>query len=668
MNRGLTHARRFLFGLVPVRTRGALAIVAVGCVAGTAGCDMTRYEAGEPQSVPACEGIDFGDTHVEPAVYWTFDPPEGSNCTFTSNTGSLTLQAQSGSGDEQPTCDSIVRVNGHGNSLQFDGSRYYYLPNMYGSPPPSIVAGATIAAWISVPERGVSNPNKADDGPTVWPILSTIPQTKETCIGGYELELRRESTGQHKLVFSYCDTLEVRRPVELPLNVPSWGWGTGRWHHVAAVYAPMADDKVQVSLYWDAESKTGSSSVVTYDAPMAESSGELYVGSSKEAEAQSPPQRFRGNIDEIAFFSEPLTSPSLALFSLNTTTRGPGPGGCRWRALETNRCAVVAEQGYISDYSSRAAWDQWSVSTMAVSIDDGDWGYGGLSARLAGPGAARNLSSFRYIEFDADVPAIETQNGAFEFVLAAGDDSCTWYVSHDRSNRYRIDLLNPGFCQTDPRICAFPIDRVEWATIRSSNIYPTRFLTGKYEALYAISRVVLIPSDAPLDWSGLGGSIGPNSLCWRPELFQTPRRISVKALFDTSSNTLDARLTGLDQSGPAIVADLGDEVLDISGHSVVVTLSNRPPSPDVGLVLTLQDSLGTWEQADLVNDTDDTFRMGKSVTHCKDAPDNSGIPGFRYPWQGFPPVERSSVSYIKIQKNWVRDGSVGFTLTGIRLE
>jgi len=567
-------APRTLFCLAPTWTQAARAAFALAAVALAAGCNFKHYDAvqesptlnadastcrkwsarprwdggvagsftvatGGAASLDLCPDAavsndePFADAGSEPAcakgyesafsalpitdLYSNFDGPDCSSET-TNDAGTLTLSGHPAS--VASVCDGVVRMNGKGNSLQFNGQQYYTADIGDSS---LVGGGLTIAAWISIPQNGLQTPSPGST--TVWPIVSTIWSAPGAC-GGYQLDLRLDCEKGPELAFTLASSDCKNSLVEWPLGNPSWSWGTGRWHYVAATYTPpVSPGKGTLTLYWDGKAPDpdlNSTARAAINNAMGTPST-LYVGTNAQDATNTDTVKFVGNIDEIALFNRSLLDKEIAPLSLAATTV-PGPAGCRWRVAE------LRDEG-VSKWSTSAAWKcrTSNSSDLEMTVWDGDWGSGVASARLAPPGQTRDLRVYSHINLLAKIPAAGTYNGDFEVTLHAGDDSCTWFealpldADASISYWYTIDLANPGYCQTNPKEhCAFPLDNVEWVSIGSPTEHPVSEVAGRLS--YGIDQLKLVPRTSLPYVSKIGGIVGPSNWCWRTEAFQALHR------------------------------------------------------------------------------------------------------------------------------------------------
>jgi hypothetical protein len=625
---------------------------------------------------PACAAVTREDTGnlASPVAHWTFDQPNSDTSKKLtlydeSNTYALSLHPDISAPHE----GGLIRINGQGTSIYLDGHNYYAADG--SAQVPSIQTGGTIAALISLSHDTLPVPDAG--AVTIWPIVSTI-STNDPC-GGYQLDMRMDPTQGLRVAFSYaynspdassgCRTASLA----LPLNRPSWAWNTGHWHHVAATYTPQGN-QASIALYWDSDSLAAQLSKNDgFDGKMPESASKLYIGTNANDANDPSSPKFKGYIDEIAIFNTPLEPVELARFSLNATTVA-GPSGCRWQATESHQDGVDAGV-------SKAQWVGYDAGQLQVEIHDEDWGAGAVAARLAAPGTGRNLTSYSAILLTADgMNAADTPNGSFEFSLSAGEDSCTWYVAANRTNAktYRIDLGNPDYCQSES--CQFAIGNVEWAAIRSSWLYPTYLDVLKQDgyAQYIIRRLDLVGGSVPIDRTRYGGVSGPNHWCWRTQAFQAKAGADARFDVDSGSNLapLGAVLAGQASSSSAVVADFGDDTLDLGNCSAIrleatlvpdELMSEKNSYPGV----TLQDRFGSWAQW-AWHASPETI----SISGRKTATSDNFIPEqdvYSYwnpyvdqiPLDKFPLFDIHTITLLAIQKNWLSPESANLTVMGV---
>ncbi len=648
---------------------------------GTIGACEGEGIAGLPQggdsAAPACLGIGLIDTNEhQPDAHWTFNQVscDGSQMSISSSSAEAVELApyfDDTTAVAVPRCDASVRVNGTGSSIYLNGHQYYKADSSV----PSIDGGGTVSAWISIPQDGLPTPNPGET--TIWPIISTIGNGTNDSCGGYQLDIRLDCAKGPQLSFSYQHQSDTGAPCEtaqllFQLLNPSWAWGSGRWHHVAATYMPQLAGKALVRLYWDIDSLTAHlASSDLLDGQMASPDPGFYVGTRKKDSADPNSLKFTGNVDEVAIFKRALATEDLQRFSLGSTTL-IGPSDCLWRVSE-NRDDSVSER------ASTAAWNCRDRNVLKVKIHDEDWGSGVVSARLAPPGSATDISPYDHLELVADIPILaDTRNGSFEFSLHSGDNVCTWFLPQDETitgiHSYDIPLDNPSYCQTNQSAsCQFALNQVEWASVQSSSEYPLS-RTGNPEPMtYAIYGLKLVPR-GPTSRRASGGILDTSGTCWRTEAFQVSNGSSAKWIIEgLIPGTIGARLTGKPTSGPALVADFGDSTLDLRGCKVNFALASTPSATPV---LILQDRAGAWAQWKLSQaDENNLFAVVNPTNFATDSKNaeretHGGWLSEWQPWAKFPDFDLGSVSSVKVQKVWDRDwssASVDLIVTGMSI-
>jgi len=629
-------ARWTLFCLAPTWTQGTRVAFATMCVALAAGCNFQHYEESPTLGESACTNTWAPAPGLLPVAHWTFD---GDDSTWLQQVGDGGASLQSNSGASR---DSTTRLNGTDNtssSLFLDGNQDAFVSGPITLP----TNGFTWSIWISLEHKWKTLMDPQNDAGTddvVWPILSTFADKCE----GFRLEIRwTPGQASPSLVFLQSAkgdvgcTLENR--VEYSLGQASWAWRAGIWHHVAVAYSPSSN-VTTARLYWDDHlvSVSNFASTPNFDA----STVLRFVNLG--ANGENAP-RFRGNIDELALFDRPLEESDIANYALGSTTIA-GPSGCRWRATEQRD-----EDAGISTVELFGVNEKQQIQ---ATIHDEEWGGGLISAWL---GPSRDLSHYAEIRLHASIPETSTFNGDLEFGLHAGDDSCTWYVDANPADAlkwYTIDLANPGYCQTNPREhCAFPLDKVEWASLGSPTEHPVSVV--KSRLVYAIDQLQLVPLDtgsAPLE---IGGKVGPNNWCWRTEAFQVVNLAQAQNLA-VDSGVVSASLCGRTSSTPALVVDFGDDTIDLSSFAdLSIGLDN---STTISPELTLQDRHGSW-----LNWSPPSLSQNQTLVYSLDrskAISSDGQPAAEpeyntnnwkfIPWKV--PPELTSITRIKFQKNF----------------
>ena len=545
--------------------RVCVAINAGCAIAIAAGCSFDDFSKTSSTVVPACGSA--ATSKVDAATpsglvaRWAFDedsvPPNGWRDWHQER-----LLTAAGSGS--PTI-AATQVNGTGHALSLDGQTYltYDAPQDDDSIFPS--DGFTLSAWISLRLDDLA-PADAGTGKT-WPIISTMGNN-EPC-GGYQLDLRTDGGPNGlKLALSYqvasqanagSSCVDATRTLEIPLNKPSWAWGAGRWHHVVATYAPQGDSQASLALYWDGEPIATNTPIGSiYDGVISYKNRVLCVGANGQATAGGTDSFLPANLDDIALFDRALSEDEIADFSVAASTT-PGPSGCRWNALE--------EWDFISKSSSLWAPDS-SPSQAKIHVVDLDWGAGFLSARLIPELDLRNYSK-------AYVTANVRKDTIFVFSVAAGDDSCNWMLLGNGADRYVVDLTKPSFCVSTS--CSFNMDRVQWARISSD------WATSEHEYDIAVTGLEFDSAGSKVVHSNIqGGSIGPMGWCWRPQAYD-PNTLAAWVDSDLPTRTsVSATLSGGEHTTVRLVADFGDQWLDVSKCSRIEIDASLPISqPEV---------------------------------------------------------------------------------------
>jgi hypothetical protein len=638
-----------------------------------AGCNFEHYNyASTTSREPACGKSVIRDT-PDPVAHWTLNGGDAGSWLQSAQGQVLT--------NVSGTQDNDTRVNGQGSSLYLDGGQFAQYANDAGDPLFTLNGGFTLSVWISLRQNWLDKIKPQSDAEVVvWPILSTFGSTNEC--GGYQLDIRVLAGEQTpNLVLSYetpeildggsaCQVTEIRHP----LDAPSWAWGAGKWHHVAGTYQPTTSSNTGLTLYWDGSPvEANSVTSVTSVGQLAAPSPSLYIGARSGALAG---RYFSGNLDDIAVFGTPLTQQQVSDFMLKSTTVD-GPSNCRWSASEIRDDRVDAG-------ISTATWESHDQDALTADIVDQEWGSGLVAARLAPPGFGKDLSHYSQILLTAQIPDSKTSNGSFEFSLHSGDAVCTWYMNSSDSGKYVIDLNNPGFCQTDPRVCSFAIEHVEWVLISSSWEYPSelKFPAGMQ---YSIEGLDLIADGNSQDRSRYGGVLGVNSWCWRTQAFQSKNAAKSSWNFEKEPNpqsAISATLSGEPASGSAIVADFGDTTLDLSNCNRVRVCAefayapgSQEPSQDQEFILHIQDNAGAWmEWALNLNPSsgcyeaalDPALKQNSSNVHTLEPYPDNNRSGFS-PWQYFPTFDlaTSKIALLGIQKPWTWPGTADVTISGV---
>jgi hypothetical protein len=454
---------------------------------------------------------------------------------------------------------ALTRLNGHGHALRLDGNTYAQDDtDDEGLFPVDIPANAgfTVSAWISLRLEDLKDANTVT---RIWPIVSTLGTT-DHC-GGYQLDVRSESTIDGPvLAFSYeypttgdagtnCSPPNV---LKIPLRTPSWSWGLGRWHHVVATYTKLELEQAELALFWDGTRlATGTPASSTFDRGITFTDPVLYVGSNGRATASTDgTSNFKGHIDDVTLFNRVLSDGEISDFSLASSTFA-GPSNCRWNALEQ----------WDFDAGSLSSWNPIPTTASAtLSVNDLDWGAGFLSARLL---PERDLSLFDTAYLTANVPrGTSNPPRPFEFSISSGDDSCSWMLQANGadangSDRYIIDLTQPSFCVSTS--CSFKANQVQWARVSSE-------WSGAWGSFdITVTGLEFDTTRSPMAENlPLGGAIGPEGWCWRPQAYDPGALASWTGPNSPSPDGVSARLQGPNLSTTRLMADFGDQLLDLS--------------------------------------------------------------------------------------------------------
>jgi hypothetical protein len=484
-------------------------------------------------------------------------------------------------------------MNGDGDAIALNGHQfavYEGLPDDAMFP-----EELTLSAWITLPTGGVSG--SINGVPLIWPILSTLGDTGHC--GGYQLDLRveDEATGP-ELVFTYQygDPGDAGAPCELqrvayPVDNSPWGWGNGRWHHVAASRqrAGWKPERSILGLYWDGVRLNATTGAST-SGQLVYSDYRLFVGTNA-ASASTPTTKFKGNIDEIAVFDTVLDDTSLRDFALATTAR-PGPSGCRWTISEEWDDVTLPDSG------SRVWWSPDSnPESLRVDVLDSDWGAGIISAHLS---PVRDLSDYGAVHLLASTPnqylsspnGANEPNGTYQFSIFHGLDYCTWILAAGGPESRDIPLSTPSYCASST--CQFPVTSVDavrvttdWKDVGSETLH------------LAVSELNFRRDGEKPDASQYGGVIGPRGWCWRP----IAHEIGALARFVGSPSPAEvtAILSGSPNSSSRLSADFGSRVLDLSQCDSVSLMGEIPVSPSQ-FTFKLQDIYGGWVSWYLLSD------------------------------------------------------------------
>ncbi len=614
--------------------RGAiLCVLAVGCDY----ADYTKLELDEP----ACAGVllEPGD-EVAAALHFTFDTEVEESGPFWDEAHAHSLLTEPGAA----RLSANTRIDGKGRSLELSGHQYArYEPQ--SKEDPLQAQDVTLSAWIALPSLGIP-------AGEVWPILSTL--VSEDACSGYELALRRgPELASPELGFWYRVPTEdgcATQSLVLPLQLPSWALGVGRWHHVAASFARAGESEGLVTLYWDTEplaaNGTRLDGVLTLGEPI------LYVGTNGQNAQLPEAARFTGWLDELAFFPEALRSSQIRDFALRNTTR-PGPAGCRWRALET--------WDEVATKPSVATWDpeQSSVDSLVIRFDDRDWGQGVLEALLF---PAKDLRLYERVVLDATIPA----DKAFQFTLGSGDASCTWVKQGEGRGRYTLDLTRPTNCLSSR--CEAPLGPVDRARLATEWAIPWnhRDERSQGEQSFGLTSLGFTPNQAPAAaLPSYGGALGPRGWCWRLQAYEPESSAWWTPAEPPSFDAISVVLSGAANSGPRVVADFGEELLDLSGCVKVEIAAEFEASADVPYSFVVQDSAGSWRSWDLSRPRAENLYEVPNL----DSPDHSsGIddPNRTPNFDQFPELlALTRVRLLGIQKPWQFDGDRRVVVTDV---
>ena len=535
-----------------------IACVATIAVSGCNFSDFSKTSVASRTPTPACaasSALSADAGAPEGIAEWTFDDEPTPSRTWHDSQEQrlLTLQPTT----SQPI-EAVTRLNGRGHALYLDGQSYAVNENADGALSPE-QGGFTVSAWISIRLEDFNAGNAG--GERIWPIVSTIGSAGHC--GGYQLDLRSAPGADGPvLAFSYQTTSandagDCTNVLAIPLNRPSWAWGNGRWHHIAATYDDLGKSQVSLALYIDGEllqKNTPESSI--YDGAIAYADHAFYVGTNGTVSAVNN-SNFKGHIDDVALFGLSLSASEVSTLNLAKST-DPGPSNCRWNALEQ----------WDFDAGSSATWSPNSTESSAkLRVNDLDWGAGFLSARLL---PDLELSLFDTAYLTADVPP---GSGAsplmFEFSLSSDDDSCSWMLAANGPDRYVIDLRRPSFCVSTS--CSFKTNHVQWARVSSE--------WASIEHTFDISVTRLefdTIRDPTVETLPLGGAIGPEGWCWRPQAYNINALAFWAGTSAPSPDSLSASFAGQSNSTVRIAADFGDRSLDLRNCRTAVIDADIP--------------------------------------------------------------------------------------------
>ena len=532
--------------------RLGVAFAACGVALVTLGCSFSDYSRTFPTVIQAC-GATLGNIDASAfdglVARWTFDQDQASAQAWLDSQQQRTLNVTS-RGSGSPAL-AATQINGSGHAIALDGQSY---GTYDGADDDAIFSsqGFTLSAWIALRLEDLALADSSAH--QVWPIISTMGSGAQC--GGYQLDLRTQGGADGlSLAISYqavapsdasVNCADLTRTLVIPLSKPSWAWGPGRWHQVAASYSPLGADQASLKLYWDGERLATPTPIEPiYVGGITYANRTLRVGASGEAIDEGTESLLPANMDDVAIFNRALSDAEIADFNVAASTR-PGPAGCRWNAAE--------EWDFVSKSSST-----WAPASSAVEpriqVTDLDWGAGFLSARL---NPELDLSSFSRAYVSANVP----QGLYFVFSLAVGDDSCNWMMLGNGASRYVVDLAKPSFCVSTN--CSFNMDRVQWVRVSSdwasAENYFSIAVTGlEFEAS-------ALPLEHPL---AQGGVIGPKGWCWRPQAYDPNSQVTWVDASPQLLGSVSARLSGDANTTARLVADFGDQLLDLRGCSRV---------------------------------------------------------------------------------------------------
>lgn len=639
----------------------------------TAGCNFTDFsktkplvtsDAG-PAPEPACVMPTELDQLPTPIAHWTFNgTADGGQ--WNDEQGAFPLVPAADAPASAPAALAAQpRINGQGQSLSLGG--HQFVRSVNAAPKELVPKQFTIAAWISVPARSFTS----DWTRFAWPILSTLGDN-EHC-DGYQLEVRFDGAPDQRpapdpeLVLSYqtrqdgdgdggapdCQVLSL----VAPLQVPSWATGTGRWHHVAGSLAEFDNGRVQLALYWDGKQirlQNPLESLSEATSALETSDRVFFVGTSALNAASAAQTKFTGFIDDIAIFDRALTPQELHEFVLASTTQ-PGPSNCRWRASE-QWDTTAFNASFTTLLSSNA-------DAVSVQIDDWDWGAGAVDARIEPP---RDIQLYDTAYLDAYVP----EGQGFQFTLANGDNYCTWTYRGRGQDRYGIDLTHPVSCVSTS--CEVDLHRVDRASLTSEWAIPNAAMGERKEGLetFTVQRLEFSPARGALpDWTGYGGARGPLGDCWRLQAYEP----ETAAVWNQGSSrwrdSLTAILKGESNSGTRMVADFGEDPLDISNcKSISFEAKLELPSSSVSsYAFVVQDVYGSWRSYDLSQDPNAKVYTVADLDKSSASSDHSSQTETTSNFALFPDkLDFHKVRLIGIQKPWGFQGARQVTLSSLQ--
>jgi len=623
---------------------------------------------------PACNAMVAMDGGYPSSLvtHWTFDGDGGS--WLESDLGEHTLTLSPGAQDTD-TRYSKTRINGKGNSLYLHGSQFAQYtgsntdPLFAGSQPAKespTETGFTVSAYVSMESL------ESDDAGTqtthVMPIVSTM--TGDSC--GYQLDLRwNDGDANAKLAFSYgfhapsdagesCQINKLEYTITLSAFSALGGWGMGRWHHVAGAYVKTpGDDTATLKLYWDG-TRVANDGVQHSEAapPIYYTDYKLYVGTNGDNT-----QKFKGYIDEIAIFNQPLSDGELAQFLTQSSSR-PGPNQCRWTTTE-----------YWDKYApdaSTASWESDSnPETSHVVVDDNNFGAGGLNALIA-PAKDLRLHSKMYLD------ATLQKDRAFAIQINNGANFCQWLIlGVGGRHTYPIDLRRPGACYTTG--CEFKPDKIdlisintEWIVSSLANPTPDNPARSTGPVEIAVHSVSFEASTNPaIDWSNYGGAIGPNGWCWRPSSYDLVS--GTEWVSSPSVGSVSANLMGLPQSSTRLAADFSNDPYRLPSNAcVLIDASTNFDSNQTGqfLSFSISDRVGSWGSWDIILPSPGSPSV--CMMHLTGGVRYYSSTGHSPPYDAFPDsLDLDHITNLGIEKPFAYDtttkGPVEVTIRGITI-
>ena len=537
--------------------------------AGGAAGDLCPGDAGT-RCEPACtvETNPSGAIPSSLAAHFTFDGD--GDAWLDSDVGRYSLQVNPSDQSEQVRYGA-ARINGKGSSLSLDGTQFAEYVGVEedrlfpAAQTSQADTGFTVVANFS-PEPEWIEPYTGARSTHVRPIVSTMGP--DSC--GYQLDLRwTDGDSSPTLAFSYgfrppedagqsCKINQLSYLTNLPGSGPMNAWGSGSWHWAIASYFKAKDsDLASLTLHFDGKRVANDVGQTEGAGPaIAYSNYVFYLGASG-----LDAQRFKGTLDEINVFDQPISGNQPWDFTgAATTTRGPSH--CRWSTWES--WAKTAPGPSTTTWQSDSDGDE-----AHIVVNDDNWGGGGLTAQLT---PAKDLSLYDTVYLDATIQ----RDKAVQFELSNPDGNCHWLLLGTGARQhYSIDLSQPQACAT--RGCAFHLDQTsslsissEWTTNpvpSPSPVNPSR-TTGLVDIIVHSVDFEVGPNKAT-NWSAYGGSIGPNGWCWRPVAYDLMGLASwVGDQPSVASATVS--LGGLGGSSTEILADFGNQPLTLPENACVM--------------------------------------------------------------------------------------------------